>query len=77
MEPKKALRNIYHARIYSTDHQFQMIRAAEQAVIEKNARFIVVDSLMALMRSEYVGIGMLASRQQVLNKMLHELSRIA
>lgn len=77
MDHKKTLNNIYHARIYSTDHQFQMIRASEQAVIEKNARLIVVDSLMALMRSEYVGIGMLASRQQVLNKMLHELSRIA
>jgi RecA/RadA recombinase len=77
MDPNKALSNIYHARIYSTDHQFQMIRAAEQAVIDKNARLIIVDSLMALMRSEYVGIGMLASRQQVLNKMLHELSRIA
>ena len=77
MVPKKALSNIYHARIYSTDHQFQMIRAAKQAVMDKNARLIVVDSLMALMRSEYVGIGMLASRQQVLNKMIHELSRIA
>ena len=77
MDKKKVLGNIYHARIYSTDHQFQMIRAAEQAVIEKNARLIIVDSLMALMRAEYVGIGMLASRQQVLNKMLHELSRIA
>nr|QEE17759.1 DNA repair and recombination protein RadA [Candidatus Prometheoarchaeum syntrophicum] len=75
--PQKILGNIYHARIYSTDHQFQMIRAAEQACIDKNARLIVVDSLMALMRSEYVGIGMLASRQQVLNKMIHELSRIA
>ncbi|MHA1888997.1 MAG: DNA repair and recombination protein RadA [Promethearchaeota archaeon] len=77
IDPKKILKNIYHARIYSTDHQFQMIRAAEQACIEKNARLIIVDSLMALMRSEYVGIGMLAARQQVLNKMIHELSRIA
>ncbi|MBY9013798.1 MAG: hypothetical protein KGD70_15605, partial [Candidatus Lokiarchaeota archaeon] len=38
---------------------------------------IVVDSLMALMRVEYVGIGMLARRQGVLNNMIHGLSRIA
>jgi len=38
---------------------------------------IIVDSLMALLRSEYVGIGKLAVRQGVLNSMIHGLSRIA
>jgi len=32
---------------------------------------------MALMRAEYVGIGMLARRQGVLNNMIHGLSRVA
>ncbi len=73
----KALQNIFHARIFSTDHQLQMVRAAEQAIKEKGAKIIIVDSLMALMRSEYIGIGMLAARQQVLNKLIHDLSRIA
>ena len=36
-----------------------------------------MDSLMALMRNEYLGIGMLAKRQGVLNNMIHALSRIA
>ncbi|KKK76041.1 hypothetical protein LCGC14_2867680, partial [marine sediment metagenome] len=40
-------------------------------------RLIVIDSLMALLRSEYVGIGKLASRQAILNAMIHGLSRIA
>ena len=71
------LQNIYHARIYSTDHQLQMVRAAEQAIKEKNAKLVIIDSLMALMRSEYIGIGMLAARQQVLNRLIHDLSRIA
>ncbi|UYP48497.1 DNA repair and recombination protein RadA [Candidatus Lokiarchaeum ossiferum] len=77
LDPTSTLQNIYHARIFSTDHQLQMIRAAEQAIKEKNAKLIIVDSLMALMRSEYIGIGMLAARQQVLNKLIHDLSRIA
>ncbi|KKL58906.1 hypothetical protein LCGC14_2220680, partial [marine sediment metagenome] len=40
-------------------------------------RLIVIDSLMALLRSEYVGIGKLAPRQAILNAMIHGLSRIA
>ncbi|MHA1479643.1 MAG: helix-hairpin-helix domain-containing protein, partial [Promethearchaeota archaeon] len=50
---------------------------AETLCKTRNVRLIVVDSLMALMRVEYVGIGMLARRQGVLNNMIHGLSRIA
>ena len=75
--PNEILSHIYHARIYSSDHQSQMISKAETLCKTRGVRLIVVDSLMALMRAEYVGIGMLAKRQGVLNNMLHGLSRIA
>ena len=77
LDPKKILAGIFHARIYSSDHQVQMISKAEQLCKERGVRLIVLDSLMALMRAEYVGIGMLARRQAVLNNMIHALSRIA
>ena len=77
LDPKKVLSQIFHARIYSTDHQSQMIQKAETLCKTRNVRLIIVDSLMALMRAEYVGIGMLARRQAVLNNMLHGLSRIS
>ncbi|MBK5133893.1 DNA repair and recombination protein RadA [Candidatus Bathyarchaeota archaeon] len=77
LDPKKVLSQIFHARIYSSDHQSQMIQKAETLCKTRNVRLIVVDSLMALMRVEYVGIGMLARRQGVLNNMIHGLSRIA
>lgn len=77
LDPKKVLSQIFHARIYSSDHQSQMIQKAETLCKTRNVRLIVVDSLMALMRTEYVGIGMLARRQGVLNNMIHALSRIA
>jgi DNA repair protein RadA len=77
IDEKKALSQIYHARIYSSDHQSQMIAKAEGLCKTRGVRLIIVDSLMALMRSEYVGIGMLARRQSVLNNMIHSLSRIA
>jgi len=77
LDPKKILSQIFHARIYSSDHQSQMIQKAETLCKARNVRLIVVDSLMALLRSEYVGIGMLARRQAVLNNMIHALSRVA
>jgi len=77
LKPNEILSHIYHARIYSSDHQSQMISKAETLCKTRGVRLIVVDSLMALMRAEYVGLGMLAKRQGVLNNMLHGLSRIA
>ncbi|MHA1466655.1 MAG: DNA repair and recombination protein RadA [Promethearchaeota archaeon] len=77
LNPGDVLSKIFHARIYSSDHQNQMISKAETLCKTRGVRLIVVDSLMALMRAEYVGIGMLAKRQGVLNNMLHGLSRIA
>ena len=77
MDPSKVLSRLYHSRIYSSDHQSQMIQKAESLCKSRNVKLIIVDSLMALMRNEYVGIGMLARRQQVLNNMIHGLSRIA
>ncbi|MFX1273629.1 MAG: DNA repair and recombination protein RadA [Promethearchaeota archaeon] len=77
MDPKKILSRLYHSRIYSSDHQTQMIHKSETLCKTRNVRLIIVDSLMALMRNEYIGIGMLARRQSVLNNMIHGLSRIA
>jgi RecA/RadA recombinase len=77
LNPTDVLSKVYHARIYSSDHQSQMIQKAEALCKTRGVRLIVVDSLMALLRSEYVGIGALAPRQAVLNSMIHGLSRIA
>ena len=77
LNPQEVLSKIYHARIYSSDHQSQMIQKAETICKTRGARLLVIDSLMALLRTEYVGIGKLAPRQAVLNGMIHALSRIA
>lgn len=77
LKPENVLPHIFHARIYSSDHQAQMILEAEKLVKEKNVRLIILDSLMALLRAEYIGIGMLPQRQATLNQMIHALSRIA
>jgi len=77
LDPNDVLSKIFHARIYSSDHQSQMIQKAESLCKTRGVRLLIIDSLMALLRSEYVGIGKLAPRQAVLNQMIHGLSRIA
>jgi len=77
LDPNETLSRIYHARIYSSDHQSQMIQKAETLCKTRGVRLIIIDSLMALLRAEYVGIGKLAPRQALLNNIIHTLSRIA
>ena len=54
-----------------------MIQKAETLCKTRGVRLIIIDSLMALLRAEYVGIGKLAPRQALLNNIIHTLSRIA
>ena len=77
LNPNEVLSRIFHARIYSSDHQSQMIQKAETLCKTRGARLIIIDSLMALLRAEFVGIGKLAPRQALLNNIIHTLSRIA
>jgi len=81
-DPKEFLANIHVARAYNSNHQ---ILLAENALdlaetlrnTEKPARLMIVDSLIAHFRAEYVGRGTLADRQQKLNKHMHALQRFA
>ena len=77
LNPTEVLSQIFHARIYSSDHQSQMIQKAETLCKTRGVRLVIIDSLMALLRAEYVGIGKLAPRQALLNNIIHTLSRIA
>ncbi|RLF03973.1 MAG: DNA repair and recombination protein RadA [Thermoprotei archaeon] len=77
LNPEVALKNVYYARAFSTDHQFILTREALKLVSKENVRLLVVDSLMALFRMEYVGREMLFQRQQKLKEYLSLLQRIA
>lgn len=74
------LKNIHVARAYNSSHQMLLVeRASELAEQLKESEYpvklIIVDSLTAHFRAEYVGRGTLANRQQQLNKHLHDLMR--
>jgi|TARA_B100000315_G_scaffold260349_1_gene321051 DNA repair protein RadA len=77
LDPDTILNNIVVARAYNSDHQMLMAEKSEELLKEKNIGVIVVDSLTSQFRSDYTGRGMLADRQQKLNRHMHGLQRLS
>jgi DNA repair protein RadA len=75
--PEDVVKNIVFAEAFTSDHQMLLLESADKIIKENNIRLIVVDSLTAHFRSEYLGREMLAERQQKLNKHMHRLIRLA
>jgi DNA repair protein RadA len=76
LDHKKVLKNIVFGRAYNSDHQVLLIKEAANLIKEKGIKLIVVDSLIGHFRSEYIGRGTLATRQQTINSHLHDLLRL-
>ncbi len=70
------LRNVTVGRAYNSDHQILLVKESPKIISEKNIKLIVVDSLIGHFRSEYIGRGTLASRQQIINTHIHDLLRL-
>lgn len=79
MDVDKVLKSIKVGRAYNSDHQMLLIDKIEEMITEQhlNVKLIVVDSLTAHFRAEFVGRGTLAERQQKINKHMHALLKIA
>ncbi|MBR9681919.1 MAG: DNA repair and recombination protein RadA [Candidatus Altiarchaeota archaeon] len=78
VDPEEALKNIFVARAFNSDHQMYLAEQVRDLLkAGENIRLIVVDSLMGHFRSDYSGRGTLARRQQKLNRHLHFLQKLA
>ncbi|MGH7332074.1 MAG: DNA repair and recombination protein RadA, partial [Candidatus Rokuibacteriota bacterium] len=75
LDPREALKRIHVARAYNSHHQILLVEKCNELAKEHPIRLLIVDSLTAHFRAEYVGRGTLAERQQKLNKFMHELLR--
>jgi len=76
LDYNEVLKNIIFGRAYNSDHQILLIKEASAIIKEKNIKLVIVDSLIGHFRSEYVGRGTLANRQQLINGHLHDLLRL-
>ncbi|MHA2429874.1 MAG: DNA repair and recombination protein RadA [Promethearchaeota archaeon] len=76
LDYNKILRNITYGRAYNSDHQVLLVKESAKIIEEKNIKLIIVDSIIGHFRSEYIGRGTLANRQQILNTHIHDLLRL-
>lgn len=77
LDPEQVVKNIIYAEAYTSDHQMFLLENADEVIKANNIKLIIIDSLTAHFRSEYIGREMLASRQQKLNKHMHKLLGLA
>jgi DNA repair protein RadA len=77
LDPEQVVKNIIYAEAFTSDHQMFLLENADEVIKANNIKLLIVDSLTAHFRSEYIGREMLASRQQKLNKHMHKLISLA
>ncbi len=76
---EESLARIMIARAYNSDHQMLLAEKVESLISEqgKKVKLVVVDSLTAHFRAEFIGRGTLSERQQKLNRHMHTLGKLS
>lgn len=79
IDSEKVLKSTKVARAYNSDHQMLLAEKIEDLIKNQglNVKLVVIDSLTAHFRAEFIGRGTLAGRQQKLNKHMHVLLKLA
>jgi len=77
LDPVQTAKNIIYSEAFNSDHQVLLLEKSDKIIQENKIKLIIVDSLTAHFRSEYLGREMLAERQQKLNSHLHRLVRLS
>ena len=75
LDADEILKRVHVARAFNSHHQMLLVEKAGELAKDFHVRLIVIDSLTAHFRAEFIGRGVLAERQQLLNKHIHELMR--
>ena len=77
IDVNSTLERIKICKIRNSKHMIQIIENLANIVEEHNGKLVIIDSIIALLRSDFTGRGNLADRQQKLNQMLHRMLRVA
>lgn len=77
LNPIKVLDNIIVAKAYSSSHYELILTESSKLIDSYNIKLMVIDSIISLYRSEFIGLSALSERQQRLNKLIHSIMRIA
>nr|CAH7749033.1 unnamed protein product [Callosobruchus chinensis] len=77
MNGQDVLDNVAYARAYNTDHQTELLIQASAMMSDARYALLIVDSAMALYRTDYSGRGELSARQMHLARFLRMLLQLA
>ncbi|TBU10564.1 DNA repair and recombination protein Rad51 [Hamiltosporidium tvaerminnensis] len=79
LNPEQVLENVIYARAHNSEHQNDLLIHLTNKFIEEPNKFklLIVDSVISLFRTDFVGRGELGERQQKLNTFLSRLLRIS
>ncbi len=77
LNPDEVLNRCHVARAYNSAHQMLLVDEVKKSASGINVKMIVVDSVISHFRAEFIGRGMLANRQQKLNRHLKELKQLS
>ncbi|KAI9245218.1 Rad51-domain-containing protein [Phascolomyces articulosus] len=77
LSTEDTLNNIACARAYNVDHQMALLVQAAALMAETRFALLIVDSAIALFRTDYSGRGELSARQMHLARFLRNLQRLA
>ncbi|MHB8632508.1 MAG: DNA repair and recombination protein RadA [Thermoplasmatota archaeon] len=77
MDASQALQKVHVARAFNSNHQMLLVERAAELCRQHPIKLIIVDSLTAHFRAEFVGRGTLAERQQRINRHMHDLQRLS
>lgn len=77
LDPDEVMENIYWIRAINSHHQMAIVDELFDLVKKDNVKLVIVDSVTSHFRAEFPGRENLAMRQQLLNRHLHQLMRLA
>ncbi|TVY29740.1 Meiotic recombination protein [Lachnellula hyalina] len=77
VDPDQACENIAYARAQNTEMQAELLDGLAASFATNEYRLLIIDSVMSLYRTDYVGRGELSERQQVLGQFLRRATQMA
>ncbi|KAF5875018.1 putative meiotic recombination protein dmc1 protein [Botrytis fragariae] len=77
VDPDQTLENIVYARAHNTEMQQELLEGLAQNFATDEYRLLIIDSIMALYRSDFIGRGELSERQGALNAFLRKATQMA
>lgn len=77
LDPEAAQQNIAYARCPNSEHQLELLESLPSQFIDGEYRLLIIDSVIACFRTDYIGRGELSDRQQKLGQYLQRLNHIS